>query len=852
MANYNNLKTAIQAVIKENGNQEITGDILQNALLSMINSLGAGYQFMDVATPKTNPGAPDQKVFYIANGKGIYTNFGGISITEDEVIILYYDTAWHKLLTGIASQTKLTELEGKIAHGNKKGVPIEFVQNGYLYETGEIATSSSSKVTGFIEIDKRNKYYLSNYIFATYDNGVCYYADADETTFIGSQFNKNDVGEGNVVFYGELNIPATANYIRISTRAIDNPNSVAFIVEEAEVSASVSSVNEIRETSYKQENILNALYPFITDVNAENILDKNKVGDYDYAYINSSLKISKNVRNALYSIIVKIDDYDGVNKTYIYKYFGEKSAADMGVKSFYLFFANEIVDGESVIVGTENITNMRGYSINTDKSSAYLYVEFLVSAYDYDNAMSVIRNILDNLVVIKQEGTTIAYPTEYIPHTDKKIDFSIGPVPADLTADDSVSGVVSLGMVDKNGNLVGNGVTFNVGQGGGGELAADQLNVITSLTYHLQPSVLTSQSAILGTGWGGSLESGYTHTAGNTSPLEFPLSGMSAKARLLITFDVQGLSESNDVYISAGDSFLIKSYNGNTEIVAGLIYDGGNLKVTPTSKFAGTITNLKCRKLDDNGSETYTTKVDNVYCQSNSLVAGYWNVFIGGKTDTASKMQDGTRNIAMGYAALNGMTVGNRNVSIGTYSMPEIITGENNIAIGSDTIYPLIEAHDCVGIGKGTLGGSAKATECVAIGAGAMGVYGLQSNRAQCTVVGVNAATEVTMGNTHIGYRAGANTNGAYNTSIGYNSLGIGTRSSVDIVGTNLTCVGHDASVANNETAKAANNSTALGYGATITKSNQVVIGNNAVEEVVIGGKKIIFNEDGSVTWTTL
>ena len=29
MANYNNLKTAIKSVIKANGNQEITGDILQ-------------------------------------------------------------------------------------------------------------------------------------------------------------------------------------------------------------------------------------------------------------------------------------------------------------------------------------------------------------------------------------------------------------------------------------------------------------------------------------------------------------------------------------------------------------------------------------------------------------------------------------------------------------------------------------------------------------------------------------------------------------------------------------------------------------------------------------------------------
>ena len=50
----------------------------------------------------------------------------------------------------------------------------------------------------------------------------------------------------------------------------------------------------------------------------------------------------------------------------------------------------------------------------------------------------------------------------------------------------------------------------------------------------------------------------------------------------------------------------------------------------------------------------------------------------------------------------------------------------------------------------------------------------------------------------------------------------------------------------------ACNNSTALGNGASANKSNQVVIGNSAVEEVVFcGNKKIIFNADGSVTWET-
>lgn len=148
MANYNNLKTAIQAVIKANGNQEITGDILQNALMSMINSLGAGYQFIGVATPETNPSTPDQKVFYVANGKGTYANFGGLIVDEDEVIILYYDTGWHKLLTGIASQTKLTELAHQVASINI--IEIVSGNNSSIYEN--IYSGNTAPKTEYIFI----------------------------------------------------------------------------------------------------------------------------------------------------------------------------------------------------------------------------------------------------------------------------------------------------------------------------------------------------------------------------------------------------------------------------------------------------------------------------------------------------------------------------------------------------------------------------------------------------------------------------------------------------------------------------------------------------------------------------
>ena len=112
--NYDELKRNIADVVKHNGNQEITGQIMQDALFALIENLGAGYQFIGVATPTTNPENPDAKLFYIANGKGTYTNFGGIEVTEDEVVILYYDTEWHKVATGIASQEKLTELGAKV------------------------------------------------------------------------------------------------------------------------------------------------------------------------------------------------------------------------------------------------------------------------------------------------------------------------------------------------------------------------------------------------------------------------------------------------------------------------------------------------------------------------------------------------------------------------------------------------------------------------------------------------------------------------------------------------------------------------------------------------------------------
>ena len=99
---YKNLKDAIKAVIKKNGAQEITGQIMQDTLLSIVSKLGGNKTFAGVASPTTVPDTTDSNIFYIAGENGTYVNFGGAKVeNEAAVFVQVSGGTWRAIYTGI-------------------------------------------------------------------------------------------------------------------------------------------------------------------------------------------------------------------------------------------------------------------------------------------------------------------------------------------------------------------------------------------------------------------------------------------------------------------------------------------------------------------------------------------------------------------------------------------------------------------------------------------------------------------------------------------------------------------------------------------------------------------------------
>lgn len=110
MANWTDLKTAITTIVRTNGVKAITGQLLQDVLLQMVNNLGGNPGFGGTATISTDPGNVDGNVFYLVSEPGIYPNFGNIQILPGEVGFLTNNSGtWVKQSIRIGSYSGVVD-----------------------------------------------------------------------------------------------------------------------------------------------------------------------------------------------------------------------------------------------------------------------------------------------------------------------------------------------------------------------------------------------------------------------------------------------------------------------------------------------------------------------------------------------------------------------------------------------------------------------------------------------------------------------------------------------------------------------------------------------------------------------
>lgn len=212
MGNYEELKAAVSSVIKTNGNQEITGQVLQNTLTTLISQVGANATFAGIATPDTVPGTPDQNVFYIAGQSGVYANFGGYEVTKNAVVFNNVSGNWVATELNLLSSNFGDSAVYDMAYSGY--LPVDF---GHLYShsggTGRYVASSEWDAVTLRIYNPTGKLELVGVNIAA-NAGFVFF---DDTKIKSTVLASNQTGV----------IPAGAKLCVINLRKADNPDGYA-------------------------------------------------------------------------------------------------------------------------------------------------------------------------------------------------------------------------------------------------------------------------------------------------------------------------------------------------------------------------------------------------------------------------------------------------------------------------------------------------------------------------------------------------------------------------------------------------------------------------------------------------
>lgn len=247
MSNYSTTKNSIVRDIRANGNQEITGQLMQDNLIRIVNAVAQGDLFAGFATPTTIVANFDANVFYIATVKGLYPNFGGLTVEDEMCVFSNRSGVWQKTSIGVATgdivagyNTRLTSVEGKTVQleqevnikEDSSGIKITRgknlynkdskynIQGCYLNTNGSISANTNYVVTHYIDVDGISKVSIRGYG-----------SSAASNVFYDADFNVIGYSASNIT---PMIIPTGCKYIRCSLYNADQ----YFQIEIGDVSTS--------------------------------------------------------------------------------------------------------------------------------------------------------------------------------------------------------------------------------------------------------------------------------------------------------------------------------------------------------------------------------------------------------------------------------------------------------------------------------------------------------------------------------------------------------------------------------------------------------------------------------------
>ncbi len=283
--------------------------------------------------------------------------------------------------------------------------------------------------------------------------------------------------------------------------------------------------------------------------------------------------------------------------------------------------------------------------------------------------------------------------------------------------------------------------------------------------------------------------------------------------------------------IAVGNSALYSNTTGNENIAIGVntlrnnstgyynTVSGARAMFSNTSGIYNTAIGWEALKSNNSNYNTSigantlkanTSGISNTALGTNSLIintTGHWNTGLG--VNSLYHNISGNLNVASGVYALFSNTQGNNNVAMGVNTLYNNTTGNANVAIGISPLYYNTSGGNNVAIGASTMFRNTNSFYNTAVGFQALSFNTIGSGN---SAFGSNAALNNVSGsaNTAIGNNAMYNNvSGSVNTAIGESSFTTAVNSGFSI-------------------------STAIGYAAPISASQQIRLGN--VNILSIGG----------------